>query len=66
MRRKGSARFDPYYKLDRYDPVSLCWRPVGKAYPTLDDVRRAVRALDDENRYRALHVTIHGKTPIAL
>lgn len=66
MRTRGSARFEPYYKLDRYDPVSLCWRPVGKAFPTLDALRRAVRVRDDDARYRALEVTMHGATPIAI
>jgi len=24
----------PYFKIQWYDPVSLCWRDVQKAYPT--------------------------------
>lgn len=62
MRRKGSAQFEPYYKLDRFDPVMSCWRPVGRSYPTLDAAQRAVRVIDDGAKYRVLEVTMHGKT----
>lgn len=62
MRRKGSARFEPYYKLDRYDPVMCVWRPVGGTFPSEEDARRAMRVYDDGARYRILEVTMHGKT----
>lgn len=62
MRTKGSARFEPYYKIDRYDPVMGCWRPVGGAFPSIEAAQRAVRVMDDGARYRLLEVTMHGKT----
>lgn len=62
MRTKGSSRFDPYYKIDRYDPVLCVWRPVGGAYPSVELAQRAIRVYDDGARYRLLEVTMHGKT----
>ena len=34
MRAKGSCRFEPYYKVEWYDKIALCWRVIQKAHPT--------------------------------
>lgn len=62
MRRRGSVRFEPYYKLDRYDPVMGCWRPVGSTFPSIKAAQQAIRVIGDGGRYRLLEVTMHGKT----
>jgi hypothetical protein len=37
-RERGSARFAPFYTLQRYDDVSMCWRDVDRhrRYGTAD------------------------------
>jgi len=42
MRTKGSCRFDPYYKVEWYDPTALCWRVIQKAHPTEKQAREAM------------------------
>jgi hypothetical protein len=61
-RTRGSVRFEPYYKIDRYDTDMSVWRPVGGTYPSIADAQRAIRVYDDGARYRLLEVTMHGKT----
>jgi hypothetical protein len=44
-RTRGSVRFDPYYKVQWRDEVSLTWRDVQRAYPTEAEASEA-SALD--------------------
>jgi hypothetical protein len=42
MRTKGSCRFAPYFKVEWYDPIALCWRVIQKAHPTEQEARDAM------------------------
>jgi hypothetical protein len=43
-RRAGSARFSTYYKVQWYDPTSLCWFDIQKQHPTAEAARAALKA----------------------
>lgn len=64
-RRAGSVRFDPYVKVQWYDPVSLCWRDVQQSYR--DEIDAVLSCpLDAFPRgadWRLMHVSEAGRTP---
>jgi hypothetical protein len=35
MRTKGSCRFEAYFKLEKWDDRLLVWKPIQKAFPTI-------------------------------
>lgn len=41
-RNRGSARFEPYYKLSWYDTQALAWREIQRSYPTMQAAADAV------------------------
>lgn len=38
-RSKDSARFEPYFKLERYDQRIFAWKPVGRSFATFGSAR---------------------------
>lgn len=58
VRRSGSVRFDPYYKLDVFDRRRMAWHPLRRKYPTEREARSA--ALLWRRRWRLLRVTEDG------
>jgi len=65
-RRAGSARFDPYYKVQWWDATGLAWRDIQRSWADdEDDAARAWAAA----RYRAgewrlMYITEAGRTPV--
>jgi len=60
-RRRGSARFDPYYKVQTYDPRSMTWRDVQRSHPT---AQSAADAFPPGERCRVMLVTMDGRRPV--
>lgn len=60
MRKPGSCRFDPYYKVQTWDPVAVAWRDIQKMHP---DEKAAHAAAPVGVRYRLMCVTERGRTP---
>lgn len=61
MRIKESVRFEDYYKLQFFDPISLCWRDVQKAYSS---VAEAEANMDTVKQWRVMVITTKGRYPI--
>jgi hypothetical protein len=61
-RKDGSARFSTYYKVQWYDPTSLCWLDIQRSYPTQAEARGAYPT---GRRCRLMEVTPKGRQPIA-
>lgn len=59
-RRAGSVRFDPYYKLQRWDGRSAAWRDVQKAHVTAEQAKDTAT---EPGRYRVMEVTEEGRGP---
>jgi hypothetical protein len=62
-RTRGSVRFDPYYKVQWRDEVSLTWRDVQRAYPTEAEASEA-SALDGR-RCRIMEISMQGRRVLA-
>lgn len=64
-RRSGSVRFDPYYKIQWYDPVSVSWRDVQRRFATPEAAHRYAPALCPSvaPRYRLMVVDMAGRAP---
>lgn len=60
-RTHGSARFDPYHKVQWYDPRSMSWRDVQRHHDTADEARAA---FIDDKRCRVMFITEHGRYPL--
>lgn len=62
MRTRGSARFDPYYKVQVWDPRTLAWRDIQRAYPS--QWAAASTMLADPRRWRIMCITPEGRYPL--
>ena len=67
-RTRGSARFDPYYKLEWRDVTLSVWKPVQKRFDTFEDAV-AYTLADREQRgedraWRVMEVTHQGYCPV--
>lgn len=61
MRKRGSARFDPYYKVQWYDAVTCAWRDIQRPYPDEETARAAY--LPDRT-CRLMRITMQGRAPL--
>lgn len=65
MRRtRGSVRFDPYYKIQRWEARSLAWLDIQKAHSTIEE---AISAAGDGLRdvdWRIMLVNEEGRRPL--
>ena len=60
-RRADSARFSTYYKVQWYDPTSLCWFDIQKQHATRED---AIAAFPVDKQCRVMEVTPQGRRPL--
>jgi hypothetical protein len=60
MRTKGSCRFEPYYKAQRFDEKQLAWRDVQKQFATHDEARAAF----GKGKWRVMEITMNGRRPL--
>jgi hypothetical protein len=51
-RRAGSARFSTYFKVQWYDPTSLCWFDIQKQPPTAEAARAAYPGASSAARWK--------------
>jgi hypothetical protein len=61
-RYRGSARFDPYYKIQVWDRTSLAWRDIQTMYASIEAARREFPAGE---RSRLMEITMQGRRPLA-
>lgn len=62
MRRKpGSVRFDPYYKVQLWEPRSLSWMDVQRKHDSAEEARAAFPA---GQRCRVMEITMEGRRPL--
>lgn len=61
QRRRGSVRFDPYYKVQWYDAAVMAWRDVQTRHDTLAE---AIAAFPRGRTCRVMEVTMHGRHPV--
>lgn len=61
-RTRQSSRFDPYYKVQTFDPISLTWRDIQESHatPTL-----AQQAFPLDQKCRVMEITMKGRKPLA-
>ena len=50
----------PYYKVQLWDDISLCWRDRQKAYHSIEDARAALPA---RQKARLMCITEDGRQP---
>lgn len=60
-RRRGSARFDPYYKCQFWRPLDMSWEDVQVRYDTEDAARAA---FTPGKRWRLMRVDMRGRAPV--
>lgn len=61
-RTAASVRFDPYWKVQVWEPVSLAWRDIQRAHPSEDAAWTAAASLTGR-RVRLMNVYPGGRTP---
>lgn len=57
-RVRGSVRFDPYYRVQRWDPISVCWRDLPGTY---EDSARAVNVALVGGQTRIVEISMAGR-----
>lgn len=62
-RTPGSARFQPYYKLQRWDARSMAWVDEQRAYPTAKAAHSAIAGRG--GTWRIMYVHEDGRAPLA-
>ena len=60
-RTRNSARFDPYYKIQYHDVISMVWRDVQKTFAT---PQSAQEDFLPGKRCRIMKITMDGRTPL--
>ena len=60
-RRAGRTSFEPYYKIQRRDPVSATWIDIQQAFPT---AAAAQAAYGPAGTYRTMRITDQGRAPV--
>jgi len=58
MRIKGSCKFNPYWKAERWNERLSCWQVVMKAYDTLELAQLHVKI--SPGKYRITEATEKG------
>lgn len=46
MRTKNSCRVSVYYKIEKYNPITLCWKVVQKRYKSEHEARKSKKTGD--------------------
>lgn len=68
-RRSGSVRFDPYLKVQFYNPRSLAWQDVQRSFRSDEAAHAAIAAGDVtpppgcNTDYRFMRITEAGRAP---
>lgn len=60
-RTRGSARFEPYFKVQWWDATSLAWRDIQKAWPSEAEARAAFPA---GREARVMRIAPDGRKPL--
>jgi hypothetical protein len=61
-RPRGSARFDPYFKLQRWDDRTIAWVDVQRSF---HDEHLAAAYATRPGRWRIMRVTMDDRWPVA-
>jgi hypothetical protein len=57
-RVRGSCRFAPYFKIQRWNAAALAWKDVQRSHATAQEARNAAPS----GRFRLVTVTEDGRT----
>lgn len=60
MRNKGSCKFTPYWKIERWSAKMMCWQVIQISYQTLEAARLHAEA--GRGKYRITECTENGFT----
>lgn len=60
-RSRGSARFEPYYKVQWYDERSMVWRDVQRSHSSRAD---AESHFISGKRCRLMRISMDGREPL--
>jgi hypothetical protein len=60
-RTRSSVRFDPYYKVQWYDPAQLAWRDARGRFATAEEARASAPG---GRRCRVSEITMTGRNDI--
>lgn len=63
-RTAGSVRFDPYWKVQVWQPTSLAWRDIQRAHATPAAAWAAADRDAPGQRVRLMHVYPGGRAPV--
>ncbi len=63
-RRPGSVRFDPYYKVQVWQPRSLAWRDIQKAHDTEEEGWAAAAIEAPGELVRLMRIYPGGREPL--
>lgn len=61
-RTAGSARFDPYYKIQYWQPRSCAWLDYQRQYETVEAAEAVAARLYPDTEWRLMYVTDAGRT----
>lgn len=67
-RRAGSVRFDPYFKIQWNDPITMAWRDVQRRFDRAADAVGQIADLTPANclGVRLMLITEDGRRPMEL
>ena len=60
-RQRGTVRFDPYFKVQTWEPRSYTWQDVQRQHPTVDEAKAAYPR---GRRCRVMRITMEGRSPL--
>lgn len=61
MRTNGSCRFATYYKVQVWQPISLAWKDLQKAFGSIEE---AVAAMPAGSKARVMEISEKGRFPV--
>jgi hypothetical protein len=61
MRSKGSAQFEPYYKVQVWEARSVAWKDIQKAFPTAEHARASFLS---GKECRIMEISMTGRRPL--
>ena len=65
MRDSASARFDTYYKIQRWEARSFAWKDVQRSHATVDDAVAAAPAGVRDADWRVMEITQSHRRPVS-
>lgn len=64
-RSRGSVRFDPYFKIQRWEARSFAWVDIQRAHASLEEAISAAGSGERDVDWRIMLVDESGRRPVA-